>query len=89
MPLCGLPSLVLFGAYGLAGMAHSVRMLQHRINGQPWNVFREEAYTPEGQRLLRVFQRFWGPTAVTVVGLALSVGGGILCLLTDPSSVPR
>jgi hypothetical protein len=82
-PLCGLPFLVAFGAYGVAGIVLSVRMLREGIGGKTpagFAMYRPESYTPEGQRLLAVFRKWYGPR-LFFVALGLAVAGGLVCNL--------
>lgn len=81
IPVCGIPSLVLFALYGLAGVLVSIRLLRHGKNGTPtgWLIYDEEAYTPEGQRLLRFFLRWWGWIPLLVTAFLLVFGGSALC----------
>ena len=83
VPLCGVPSVVAFLAYGVAGAALSLRMLKHGKDGPPSGLatFRSESYTPEGQRLLRILMRGWF-FGMPLVGLLIAIAGGQLCRLT-------
>ncbi len=80
-PLCGLPSVVAFGIYGIAGIVLSVRMLREGIGGKTpvgFAIYRKESYTPEGQRLLALFSKWYGARTL-VVALGLAIVGGLLC----------
>jgi len=83
--MCAYVVVAAFLAYGLAGILLSSRMLKHRRGGQrllPWEVMRDESYTAEGQRLLRVFRRGWGGARVLWVPFLFVVVGSLLCALT-------
>jgi len=83
VPLCGLPSLVAFGAYGIAGIILSARMLREGVGGKRpvgFAIYRKEAYTPEGQRLLAIFSKWYG-VRLFLVSFGLALAGGLLCNL--------
>ncbi len=82
MPLCGVPSMIIFFAYLASGIGVGVRMLRHGRHGRPSGLaaYRMDSYTPKGQRILRLFLRGWVfgfPLALVLAGLL----GGALCRL--------
>jgi hypothetical protein len=82
-PLCALPSLVAFGVYGIAGILLSVRVLREGVGGKTpvgFAIYRKESYTPEGQRLLAIFSKWYGVRTL-FIALGLAIAGGLFCNL--------
>ncbi len=83
IPLCGVPIMLAFFAYVVSGVVLSARMLKHGIGGRApvgLAVYRKDSYTPEGQRLLMVFRKWWVFRAPLVL-LAAGITGGLFCNL--------
>jgi len=82
-PLCGLPPLVAFGVYVIAGIILSVRMLREGIGGKRpagFAIYLKDSYTPQGQRLLAVFSKWYG-VRLFFIALGLAIAGGLFCNL--------
>jgi len=83
VPLCGLSALVLWITYIVSGFFFYRRVRQNRIVPGPltgWAPYRKELYTPEGQRLLAIYLKWWGWRAPLVL-LATGVLAGLVCRL--------
>jgi len=75
---------MLWGLYVVAGVILSARMLREGVGGRrPWGfaVYRDELYTPEGQRLLGLFRKWYSPSRVVLVLVSVGVAGGLFCNL--------
>ena len=84
IPLCGIPIAVALFSYVVAGVLLSARMLKHGIDGRSpvgLAAYRKDSYTPEGQRLLALFLKWWAFRAPLIL-LAAGLAGGLLCKVT-------
>lgn len=84
IPLCGVLFLIIFGAYVLAGIILSVRMLREGVGGRTpvgFAIYRKESYTPEGQRLFATFSK-WYRVRPFLIALGIAIIGGVFCNLT-------
>ena len=83
VPLCGVSALVFWLAYIAGGFIVHRRMRQNRaIPGRlaGWAPFRKVSYTPEGQRWLAIYMRWWvwaSPLAL----IATALLAGLVCRL--------
>jgi hypothetical protein len=84
IPACLVPTTVAVIVYELVGFVLSTRMMRHGKDGIPWGfaAFRKESYTPEGQRLLALLRKGWGPVRGSVVVFLLFLGSVVVCRLT-------
>jgi hypothetical protein len=83
IPFCGVPFLLAFGAYVVAGVILSIRMLREGIGGRTpigFDIYRKESYTPKGQRLFATFSK-WYRVRSLLVALGITLLGGIFCNL--------
>lgn len=80
---CGVAFLLAFGAYIVAGVILSIRMLREGIGGRPpvgFAIYRKESYTPEGQRLFTTFSK-WYRVRPLLVALGIAMLGVMFCKL--------
>jgi hypothetical protein len=76
--------MVVFSGYVVGGVAASARMLKHGRDGRAplgLAVHRKDSYTPEGQRLLATFLKWW-VFRFPLVLLGVALVGGLLCRVT-------
>jgi hypothetical protein len=81
--------LVVALAYVSYVVGLAIRLRRHGIDGPPsgFDIYRAQSYTPEGQRLLRIYKRwlYLSPVAFLLIAYA----GGTFCLLTGWSRHPH
>ena len=81
--LCGVSFLLAFGAYIVAGVILTIRMLREGIGGRTpvgFAIYRKESYTPEGQRLFTTFSK-WYRVRPLLVALGITLLGVLFCSL--------
>ena len=80
IPLCGIPPLVLWGIYVVWGITLSARMSRERVPGPGPSAFSsKESYTPEGQRLRALFEKWYNLSRAFLVLVLAGLVGGIVC----------